>query len=164
MTLLARHRLPEEARSAAFGAVPLAPHERVLEWAGVETGGWCVASTYGLRCPDDYALLRWDEIRHVTYVAPVMEVEPNDGPVRQLRLNEARRLAEVVRDRVTSSIAYDRHVRITSDGKGVRILARRRPDTDALSWLPAYDDGLDLDDPAVKSRVEAALYDARTLF
>ena len=46
----------------------------------------------------------------------------------------------------------------------MRILARRRPDTDAMTWLPAYDDGLDLDDPPVRSRVQAALDDARTLF
>jgi hypothetical protein len=165
VTVLGRRRLPDEARGAAFAAAPLGAHERVLEWSPVDPGGWCVASTFGLRCPDDYALLRWDEVRHVAYTAPVIEVEHMDGrPARRLRLQEPRRLAEVVRERVTASIPYDRHFRLTGDGRGVRIVARRRPDTDELTWLPTYDEGLDPDDPVIRARAEAALYDARSLF
>jgi hypothetical protein len=164
MALLSRHRLPDEARSAALTANPLGEHERILDWARTGSGGWCVATTIGLRCPDDYQLLRWDQVRHVTYRDGAMDVEPVEGPARRFRLEDAHHLPDVVRDRVTASIPYDRHVRLTADGLGLRILARRRPDTDEMTWESTYDDGLDVDDPAIRTRVQAALDEARSLF
>lgn len=164
MTLLGRHRLPDAARNAAFAAAPLGEHERVLAWADTDSGGWCVATTIGLRCPDGYRLLRWDEVRHVTYRDGVMGVELVDGESLQMRLGAGHQLPDVVRDRVMASIPFDRHVRLTPDGLGMRILARRRSDTDEMTWESTYDDGVDPDDPAVRSRAEAALYDARSLF
>src|SRR3990170_119571 len=113
MALLGRHRLPEEARSTALAAAPLGEHERVLEWASTGSG-WCVATSIGLRCPDDYRLLRWDEVRHVTYRDGVMDVEPVEGPALRFQIEEAHHLPEVVRDRVSASIPYDRHVRLTA--------------------------------------------------
>jgi hypothetical protein len=164
MALLGRHRLPEEARSAALTAAPLGEHERVLEWAQTDSGGWCVATTIGLRCPDGYQLLRWDEVRHVTYRDGVMDLEPVEGPALRFRLDDVHHLPDVIRDRVAASIPYDRHIRLTSDGRGMRILARRRPDTEEMSWHSAYDDGLDVDDPAIQARVQAAMDEARSLF
>jgi hypothetical protein len=164
MTLLGRHRLPEEARAVALTAAPLGEHERVLEWAATGSGGWCIATTIGLRCPDGYELLRWDEVRHVTYRDGVMDVEPVDSLSLRFRLDEAHHLPEIVRDRVSASIPYDRHVRLTSDGLGMRILARRRPDTEEMTWHPTYDDGLDLHDPTIRARAQAAMDEARSLF
>jgi hypothetical protein len=163
MAPLGRHRLPEEARTAALTAAPLSEHERVLEWASTGSG-WCVATTIGLRCPHDYRLLRWDEVRHVTYRDGVMDVEPVEGPALRFRIEEAHRLPEVVRDRVSASIPYDRHVRLTADGLGMRILARRRPDSDEMTWHSTYDDGLDLADATIQTRVQAAMDEARSLF
>ncbi|MDQ1709276.1 MAG: hypothetical protein QOG49_661 [Frankiaceae bacterium] len=160
MTLLGRNRLPDDATRLVFGESPLLPGERLLQWAA-SGAGWVVATTVGLRWPSAYLLVRWDEINHVSYAAGAMTVEP---PGTRLEFDDVRRLPEVVRERVNSSIALDRHVRLTSEGKGMRVIGRRRSDTGELRWETTYDDGVDRDDPLVARRAAAAVDEVQSLF
>jgi hypothetical protein len=160
VSLLGRHRLPDEAADAVFRDSPLLPGERVLQWA-VASGGWVVASTVGLRWPAAYQLVRWDEINHVTYVDRAMTVEPGDVV---LRFDDVRRLPEVVKDRVNASIALDRHLRLTGDGRGLRVVGRRRSDNGELRWETTFDDGLDPADPVIAGRAALAVDEVRSLF
>lgn len=159
MRLPRRPRLPGDS-AEVFAASPLLPGERVLQWA-MCGAGTVVASTVGLRWPAAYRLVRWDEIDHVSYSGGAMSVEP--GGVH-LQLDDARRLPEVVRDRVNASITVDRHLALTADGRGARVIARRRSDTGELRWLTTYDTGVDPADPAVARRAAAAVDDVQSLF
>ncbi|GAA3673297.1 hypothetical protein GCM10022237_36200 [Nocardioides ginsengisoli] len=78
-----------------------------------------------------------------------------------LHLDDAGRLLQLVRERVTASIVVQRHVPVTGR-RSVRILARRAPGTHGdLAWFVEYDEGLDPADPAVDAVVQEALAAAR---
>lgn len=158
--MFGRNRLPDEAARAVFAGSPLLPGERVLQWA-TAGDGWVVATTFGLRWPPAYALVRWDEIDHVSYAAGSMTVQP--AGVR-LRLDDTRRLPEVVRDRVNASIALDRHIRLTAEGHGVRVVARRRSDTGEFRWQTTYDEAVDPHDPVIARRSAIAVDEVKALF
>lgn len=158
--LLGRSRLPAEAAHTVFAENPLLPGERVLQW--VPSGdGWVVASTLGLRWPAAYQLVRWDEIHHVSYAAGAMTVNPGGA---RLVFEDVRRMPEVVRDRVNASIALDRHMRLRDDGRGMRVVGRRRSDTGELRWETTYDEGVDAADPLISARSAAAVAEVRSLF
>lgn len=160
MKLLGRNRLPDAAARAVLADSPLLPGERILQWAPSEDG-WVVASTVGLRWPAAYQLVRWDEIDQVRYADGAMAIEP--GGVR-LRFDDVRRIPEVVKDRVNASIALDRHLRLRGDGRGMRVVGRRRSDTGELRWESTYDDGIDPADPVISARAAAAVAEVRSLF
>jgi hypothetical protein len=58
-------------------------------------------------------------------------------------------------------VAYSTHH--TLDGGGVRILARRVPGRDGLTWLLRFDDGTDRADPQIRQRAAELLDAAREL-
>ncbi|MDZ5662383.1 hypothetical protein SFC79_11470 [Nocardioides sp. S-58] len=78
-------------------------------------------------------------------------------PVHTATLGEPGRLLELVRERVTASVVLQRHV--TVDGRrGVRVIARRAPaGSGGVQWVYEYDEGVDPDDPAVRSAAREAL-------
>ena len=160
MNLLGRDKLPAQAAANVYAVSPLLVGERVLQWAPAGEG-WVVASTVGLRWPAAYELVRWDEITHVSYAAGIMTVQPAGA---RLEFDEAKRLPEVVRDRVNASIAIDRHMRLTPEGRGMRVVGRRRSDTGELRWETTYDDGVDAADPLISARSAAAVAEVRSLF
>ncbi|GAA3552637.1 hypothetical protein GCM10022263_44180 [Nocardioides daeguensis] len=83
------------------------------------------------------------------------------SPLHLLRLDDAERLLQLVRERVTASIAVQRHVRVAGR-REVRILARRAPGSHGeLAWFVEYDEGLDPADPRVDAVVQDALAAAR---
>ncbi|MFB9763619.1 hypothetical protein ACFFOS_04400 [Nocardioides kongjuensis] len=148
---------------------PVAPGERLLARARVRQPGDGPRLVGGTRdalyLPDrvpweQVASADWD---HEESTLRVVEVagfgEPS--PVHLLRLDDAGRLLELVRERVTASIAVQRHVAV-SGRRQVRILARRAPGTRGeLAWFVEYDDGLDPADPRVDAVVQEALAAAR---
>jgi hypothetical protein len=75
--------------------------------------------------------------------------------------NDADRLLQLVRERVTASVLISRHVPV-SGRRGVRVVARRAPSgrSDVL-WIYEYDEGVDPDDPFVRAVAESALTAAR---
>lgn len=71
------------------------------------------------------------------------------------------RLLELVRERVTASVVFQRHIPIRGV-RGVRVIARRAPRGDSpLHWIYEYDAGIDPDDPEVRALASAALDLAR---
>lgn len=160
MSLFGRDKLPAAAADAVFAQSPLLPGERILQWVPADAG-WVVATSVGLRWQAAYELVRWDEISHVSYAAGTMTVQPAGV---KLRFDEIKRLPEVVRDRVNASIAIDRHMRLAPDGRGMRVVGRRRSDTGELRWDTTYDTGVDQVDPLIEQRAAAALDEVRSLF
>lgn len=89
----------------------------------------------------------------VVELAPFGEVMPRTVG----RLRGADRLLQLVRERVTASVVVVRTVPLR-DRRGVRVVARRDPDTTAeLTWSAVLDAGLDPSDPAVVADAEAAV-------
>ncbi len=78
-----------------------------------------------------------------------------------LVLEEARRLLELVRERVTASVVYQRQVAL-GPRRGLRVVARRAPaGTGEVRWFYEYDEGVDPDDPVVQDVAREALALAR---
>lgn len=150
---------------------PVGPGERLLAWAPLRAprdgaphlvGGTRDALYVPGRIPwEQVASADWDNDTDTLRVVEVGSFgEP--APVHALVLNDAGRLLQLVRERVTASIVVQRHVPVTGR-RSVRILARRPPGLAAadLAWFVEYDEGLDPADPAVAAVVDEALALAR---
>lgn len=140
--------------------------ERVLASATAATGevGGTRDALYlpgAVRLPwEEVAAADWDPDEHTLTVTEVGRFG-EERAVHVLRLEAAGRLLQLVRERVTASIALQRHVPVTARGS-VRVLARQAPGRRGeLSWFVEYDAGLDPADPAVDAVVQAALAAAR---
>ena len=69
-------------------------------------------------------------------------------------------LLQLVRERVTASIVLQRRVPVRG-AQGVTVIGRRSPTGGEVSWMHAYDAGLDPDDPEVVAVADLALFQAR---
>ncbi|MGL5823562.1 MAG: hypothetical protein ACRCYU_01685, partial [Nocardioides sp.] len=104
---------------------------------------------------------RWDPNGSVLRVVEV-GAWGRPRPVHEVMVTEPGRLVELIRERVTASILWQRYV-VVDAGRGVRVIARRAPDGKASArWFIEYDDGLDPQDPAVQHVTEAVLAHARS--
>lgn len=140
--------------------IDVGPGERLLASSG-EVGGTRDALYLPQRLPwEQVASADWDQDERTLTVTEVGAFgEPQ--PVHVVRLEEAGRLLQLVRERVTASIALQRHVPV-ADRRSVRVLARQAPGRRGeLAWFVEYDAGLDPTDPAVDEVVQAALAAAR---
>jgi hypothetical protein len=110
-----------------------------------------------IRIPwEDVEAADWDKETSVLRVSEVGSWG-EQRPEHTLTLSEPGLLVELVRERVTASVVFQRHVAI--DGRrGVRVIARRAPRGDRpVQWVYEYDEGVDPDDPAVRLVAEEAL-------
>jgi hypothetical protein len=159
-------------RLAADRRPDLAPDERVLAWAEAPSGV-VVATNRGLWLPGRDARLGWHEIHKATWsgrdlvVTPAELVEQREGyAVTADRRPETYPLAEPwdvpeqVRARVTRSVAYTSHQAIPGGG-GLRVVARRVPGVDGLTWMVRYDAGTDGSDADVADATAALVRLAR---
>ena len=133
-----------------------------------------MASSWALWLPakrpaETWQRLGWAEMHKVAWaegvltVPPGVEVEPGvvaDGPVRRIRLSDPRDLPAEVRTRVTRSVAYSSLHRLRAGGS-VRVVARRVPGRDGLTWQLRFDDGADRSDPGVRAEAEGVLTEVR---
>ena len=70
-------------------------------------------------------------------------------------------LLELLRARVTASIVLQRRVPVRGR-LGLTVIGRRSPAGGPVSWMHAYDAGLDPDDPEVVAVADLALLQARS--
>ncbi|HZY28483.1 MAG: hypothetical protein ACRDVO_13440 [Jiangellaceae bacterium] len=153
-------------RSGRVEGVVLENGERALASAASAAGS-VVATDRRLLVPtaDGYHSIGWDRVDRAAWdgdaeVLVVAESAPLGSPRRdhRLRVEDPRRLLDVVREQVTASVVLTRHVPI--DGSlGVRVTGRRR--RDGITWLVAVDEGLRLEDPAIRRLVDAAVASVR---
>jgi hypothetical protein len=148
--------------------------ERVVSWAPAP-GGAVVATPLGLWLPGYPERLPWHLIDKVTWQSNVLTlvaaVDPGDGvlveqPPRSVRLEQPRDIPQTVRVRVQKAIAFTRHHPLpgaegTGVRRGVRVVGRRVPGEDGVSWQLVFDPGVDRDDPAVRAAASAYVDQAR---
>ncbi|GII98118.1 hypothetical protein CLV28_1454 [Sediminihabitans luteus] len=157
MSIFRRAALPDDVRRV----VP--PGDRALAAAALDGGGWVVA-TRELLCvvhdAADPAVRRaWSDVDRAGFDPREAEltVEWVDGaPPLTLRLASpvSSRVPQVLRERVQSSVVLA-EVLTLAHGRRVKVAVRRGRGGTLFSQVQA-DPGVDLDDPEVLARVDAA--------
>jgi hypothetical protein len=165
-------RLFRANRPPGDGMPMLPAGERVTAWGTTADGQTVVATQLALWLPtgEGHRRLPWQDVHKAAWsegtmtITPGVEVEPGvvaDGTVARLRLAEPRDMPGEVRARVTRSVAYSSHQPLTGLGGGVRVVARRVPGEDGLTWVLRFDEGVDRSDTAVRQAAERVLDEAR---
>jgi hypothetical protein len=144
--------------------VVLPERERRLAWALTGDGAAVVATGQSLVLPDG-TVLPWAGIEKAVWRKPVLTVTESAevegaGPAHALDLVEGADLAAEVYTRVTASVAWQKHEKL-SPGGGVRLVGRRQPTGDDLAWQLVFDPGTDLTDPLVREQAQQLLSAAR---
>lgn len=158
-----RRGLPKQLRPA------LGAEERVVAWA-LAGDGAVVATNRGLFLPGR-PRLGWHEIHKAAWTGRDLVVTPADvveeragyqvtadAPPVRVSLADPGRLPHTVRTRVTRSVSLTSHHPVP--GGAVRVVGRRVPGVDGVSWTVRYEDGANSADPdviAVTDRLVAAL-------
>jgi hypothetical protein len=155
-----RRRLPAERRP------PIEPEERIVAWAGATDDEVVVVTNLGVWLPRATARLGWHEIHKATWsgrqlaLVASREVGAEEGyaivadrPAIVHTLLDPDNVPMQVRVRVTRSIAYTQ-VHPLPDGGAARVVARRVPGIDGLSWTVRYEDGADPIDERVRASTE----------
>jgi hypothetical protein len=137
----------------------LGPDERVVAWAPLADDQALVATNHGLWLPDG-TRLGWHEIHKAAWSGRELRITPAemaeerpeyavlvDGPVVGYLLLEPGQLPDQVRTRVTRSVAYTSHHALSAGG--VRVVGRRVPGQNGLSWAVRYDSGTPVKHAAV---------------
>lgn len=144
----------------------MAPGERLLAWAETTSGGVVAGTRDALYV--DGRRLPWEQVEAAdwdrdTDTLRVSEVGSwgEERVEHTVTLDEAARLLELVRERVTASIVLQRHVPLEGR-RGLRVIARRAPRGDRpIQWIHEYDEGVDPADPVVREAARTALAAAR---
>jgi hypothetical protein len=118
-----------------------------------------VVTTLGLWLPGRDRL-GWHQIHKATWSGNQLTVVPSvpvgdgssytvmaDDAAVAVNLGDPGNVPLTVRQRVTKSVAYTAHHPLP-DG-GVRVVARRVPGRNGVTWHVRYDDGTDAADPSV---------------
>jgi hypothetical protein len=143
--------------------------ERVVAWASAPGGAAVLATQLGLWLPGSPDRLPWHLIDKATWRDGILTVIPavdtgdgvlaEQGP-RAVRLSVPRNLPHTVRVRVEKAIAFTRHHPIQGR-TGVRVVGRRVPGRDGVSWQLVFDPGLDPRDPETRTKADAYVDQAR---
>lgn len=154
-----RSKLPAALRPA------LEPEERVVAWAQVGEDAAVVATNRGLFLPGK-ARLGWHEIHKAAWAGRQLVVTPAEITERRdgylvaadaapltANLLEPGDVPQVVRARVTRSVAVSAHHPVP--GGAVRVVGRRVPGEDGLTWTVRYDQGTDPHGPGVPEATAA---------
>jgi hypothetical protein len=160
-----RDSIPDHVRRA----LPLLEGERPLVGAVDELGRWYVGTTSGLFVPDGstYRRIRWEAIERGEWDSDggqlVVEEVADFGrpmPRHSARLEDAGRLLQLIRERVTASVVLTRYVPVAGN-RGISVVGRRAPGAvGPVEWSFVVDPSLSPDDPRVRGAAERALAEA----
>ena len=151
--------------------VEVSAGERILAWAPLVGGGWVVGTRDALYLPT--GRLPWEQIEAADWDNDLSRLRVSEvgrwGEPRvehPLALDEsgadADRFLQLLRERVTASVLLVRHVPI-SGRHGVRVVARKAPSGQSpVQWVFQYDEGIDPEDPFVRTAAADALDAARS--
>jgi hypothetical protein len=154
-----RPALPDAVRRA----LDVPSGDRVLASAELVDGSWAVATRTALLTADaagaHVASRAWSDVDRASYApeSSTITVTWVDGaPALALHLADPRRtaLVQTLRERVQSSVVLSETVTF-AEGRSARVAVRRGADGRLFSQV-VTGPGVDLDDPEVADRVDAA--------
>jgi hypothetical protein len=137
--------------------------ERRLAWGITADGFPIVATPSSLYLGDES--LPWTQVERISWkpstltIIEVAEVE-GTGRTRRFELAEDARLAETIRARVTSSVAWSDRRALYPSG-AVRLVGRRVPGQDLLEWQQVFEPGTDPQDPFLRAQVDQMVEELR---
>jgi hypothetical protein len=151
--------------------MPLLRGERILAEAAASDGRWCVGTEAALRVYADgeWTRLPWEQIERADWDSEtdrltVVEVTGWGLPesTTTFELDGAGRLLDLVRERVTKSIAIRLFAPVYGH-KGLSVVGRRSPTgAGEIVWSYVLAMGLDPEDPRVVAVAERTLEQARS--
>lgn len=147
--------------------VAVAPGEKVLASAAAGDGSVLAGTRdafYVAAAGKETRRVPWEQVEAAdwdrdtdTFQLSEVGTWGQQRPVHTAVLADPGRLLELVRERVTASVVLQRHVGV-SGRRGLRVIARRAPSrAGAVQWVYEYDEGVDPDDPAVRTLAREAL-------
>lgn len=113
--------------------------------------------------------IAWHEVEKATWDRPRLTVlvladgpavRSGAGPSYDVVLDDPRDLPEVVRTRVTGSVAWSSHARLQPSG-GVRVVGRRNPEREVFDWQLVFDADTDPSDLSIRAQAQDVLEAAR---
>lgn len=114
-----------------------------------------------LPVPDGmHVRLPWESIDHASWQDGWLHVRQSGGDEHHLWLTEPGSVPEAVQERITTTVVFSTYAALPGSG-GVRIVGRRAPGGDGLTWTFAFDSGLDPDDPGLRAQAEQLLEELR---
>lgn len=167
MKLFARH---EGAPAEAVKRAALPRGEKVLAEALALDGTWLLG-TRGLLVvvPVDDSVRRipWEQVEDAAWNQETSRLRVTEigsfgeqRPAHSYQMEDPALLLQLVRERVTASIVLQRWVPVHGK-QGLTVIGRRSPVGGPVTWMHAYDAGLDPEDPEVAAVAEAAVTGAR---
>jgi hypothetical protein len=152
-----------DRRPPAEALAPLDREERVVSWGSTPDGAAVVATQLGLWLPGPPPRrIGWHLVDKAVWRSGTLTlteaVDAGGGmlleqPPEVVQLAVPRDLPATVRARVERSISYTRHHTLTPAG-GVRVVGRRVPGQDGLTWQFVFDPDTDRDDPLLRAQAE----------
>lgn len=138
----------------------LAITDRRLAWAVTEDGVALVASPDCLHIGTDVAVPWW-QVERVGWATPTLRVAEiaeveGAGRVHLWELAQDHDLAATIRERVTASVAWSDLRKLTPSGS-VRLVGRRVPGQEVLTWQAVWQPDADPTDPFLRAQVDAHL-------
>ena len=160
-----RPRLPSDV----YDQLRLTGSERPLAWAVGHNGTWYIGTDRALHLgsSDGFQTLPWEQIERADWhkdsdTLAVVEVTAW-GQVesrREVKVADAGRLLELLRERVTKSVLINVFARVHGR-RGLSVVGRRSPaGGGGVIWSYVLADGLDPADPAVLDVAERTLAEA----
>lgn len=145
--------------------LPVAPGERLLAWARLEDGSFVGGTREAAYLPQrlpwqQVQAADWDRESELLSIAEVGDYGA-ERVVHSLAVSEPGRFLELLRERVTATVAMQWHVPVEGR-RGLRVVARRAPSGErAITWVYEYDEGVDPADPQVAALARETLAQAR---
>ncbi|WP_232679142.1 hypothetical protein [Nocardioides sp. R-C-SC26] len=158
-------------RRGSTSTIALPPGERLLASASIEDDRELGGTRDALYLPRDgggHQRLAWEDVEAAAWDLETSELVVSEvgtwgeaRPEHRLVVAEPGRLLELVRERVTASVVYQRHVALGAR-RGLRVIARQAPGRRGeIRWIYEYDRGVDPEDPEVRLAASEALVSAQ---
>jgi hypothetical protein len=143
--------------------------EKVLAFAAGTDGTWVLGTRRRLALvrSDGPTQIPWEDVEDAAWDKDASRFKLTEigsygeqRPSYTLEMDDPALLLQLVRERVTASIVLQRWVPVRGK-KGLTVIGRRSPVGGPVTWMHAYDAGLDPLDPDVSAVAEQALLAAQ---
>ena len=157
-------------RSGPPAAVAARVDGRPLAFAETTDGTWLIGTRTALVVvAGDLVAIPWEHLEGADWDRDESRLrfteigrfgEPRPSYSFTLPEVEPAGLLQLIRERVSASVVLQRG-QLVSGKRGFKVIGRRSPAGGPISWMVEYDEGVDPDDQAVATAVDAVLAQAR---